>query len=265
MNGTVKHSTGFFYNFETSNGKTVRAILTCKHSIEDFAKIDLITCLDNGRAEPIDNVRFTMTYAADSPLIVKHHDKTIDLAALIFSYDDKIFLSGNQQPFYLSLDNSLIPTEEQLNQLSYIEEVLMVGYPQNIWDTYNNKPIIRKGITSSPIQLDFGGKKQFLLDIASFHGSSGSPVFIYKPSPHLESNALVFNQQVYLLGMFFGGWEEVTNGSTPVTAYDKEQDKKYDLELVLPNHLGIVLKSAVFMELKDLIEKCIEEEVVKRK
>lgn len=262
MNGTVKHSTGFLYNYKMSDGKVVRTILTCKHSIKDFARIDLHFCLDNGNAEPLDKIRFTMSYAADTPLIVPHPDKDVDLVSLIFSYDKKIFIAGNKQPFYLSLDDFLIPTQEQLNELSYIEDVLMIGYPQSIWDEYNNKPVVRKGITASPIQFDFNGKKQFLLDIASYHGSSGSPVFIFNPSPHFEKNSIKLKNQIYLLGMFFGGWEEVTQGTVQVTAVEKKKKEEIILELALPNNIGYVLKSSVFAELKDLIEQRITEVII---
>ena len=54
----------------------------------------------------------------------------------------------------------------------------MIGYPIGLIDEYNNKPIVRKGITATTYNIDYNGKKEFLIDIACFPGSSGSPIFI---------------------------------------------------------------------------------------
>ena len=261
LSGTEKHSTGFLFNYEMTDGKIVRTILTCKHSIKDFASIDILFCTDNGNSEPIDEQKFTMRFNSDSmPFIVKHPKEDVDLVALIFSYDKKIFLAGTRQPFFLSLDKSLIPSIEQQNMLHFIEDVIMVGYPQSIWDEYNNKPIIRKGITASPIQLDFNGKKHFLVDIASYHGSSGSPVYIFNSSSYSSKNGLIIGSRIHLLGMFFGGWEEVTKGTTPIKVSESGKEDQYKLNLLLPNNIGFVLKASVFMELRDIIEKRIHED-----
>ena len=50
-------------------------------------------------------------------------------------------------------------------------------------DEVNNKPVVRKGITATDIRLDYNGRKEFLIDAACFHGSSGSPVFLRKMGP----------------------------------------------------------------------------------
>lgn len=52
----------------------------------------------------------------------------------------------------------------------------MVGYPDGIWDEFNNQPIVRRGITATHPKNDFNGKGEFLIDAVCFPGSSGSPV-----------------------------------------------------------------------------------------
>jgi len=80
--------------------------------------------------------------------------------------------------FVVYVDRDRIPTEHVLEGLDAIEEVVFIGYPNGIWDTVNFTPIVRRGVTATPIVLDFRGKKQFLVDASVFPGSSGSPVFI---------------------------------------------------------------------------------------
>jgi len=44
----------------------------------------------------------------------------------------------------------------------------MIGYPSGLWDTKNNLPIVRKGITATTPYFDYNGKREFLVDIAAF-------------------------------------------------------------------------------------------------
>ena len=80
--------------------------------------------------------------------------------------------------FYTHLDESSIPSEEQLKELIAYEEVTMVGYPIGLWDENKNLPLIRKGGTALHPIANFKNQPVGILDIAAFPGSSGSPVFI---------------------------------------------------------------------------------------
>ena len=42
-----------------------------------------------------------------------------------------------------------------LEELSALEELVMVGYPIGLWDKNNNFPIFRKGYTASHPAIDF--------------------------------------------------------------------------------------------------------------
>ena len=74
----------------------------------------------------------------------------------------------------------MIPTDEELKNLDYMEDIFMVGYPRGLCDELNNYPIFRKGVTATHPYVDYQGKREFLLDITNIGGSSGSPVFIKK-------------------------------------------------------------------------------------
>lgn len=56
--------------------------------------------------------------------------------------------------------------------------IQMVGYPHGLADEYNNFPLIRHGFTSLQPSIDFEGRQETVIDIATYAGSSGSPVFI---------------------------------------------------------------------------------------
>ena len=259
INGEEKHSTGFIYNFKTSNNHIVRAIITCKHCIENYATIEANFCLDNGNGAPIDNIPYKFHFSSDNSIcIVKHPKDNVDLVAMIFSIDDKLFLKGTKQPFFLSLYKEVLPSGERIEKFSYIEDIIMIGYPQGIWDRYNNKPIVRKGITATPIKYDFNNEPEFLVDVATFHGSSGSPVYLHVPSAHIEENSFVIgSEELYLIGVFKGGWEEVTGETTTnKIVIDK---KTIEAKVLLPINLGFVIKSSTIEEMNELIENRIKE------
>ena len=72
----------------------------------------------------------------------------------------------------------MIPTKENLQDLSALEELVMVGYPIGLWDERNNFPIFRKGFTACHPAIDFNEDGIGLIDMACFPGSSGSPIYI---------------------------------------------------------------------------------------
>ncbi|MCL0093316.1 serine protease [Dehalococcoidia bacterium] len=114
--------------------------------------------------------------------------------------------------FYRAIPDNLVPSKESLNQLDALEEVVFIGYPSGIWDRENLLPIARKGITATPVAVDFQGIKQFLIDASVFPGSSGSPVFLYNPGMyHDKRGKTVVGTRLLFLGVVasvFYEWEE---------------------------------------------------------
>jgi hypothetical protein len=82
--------------------------------------------------------------------------------------------------FFPSLPHKLVPDESALADLDAVEEILFVGYPNGVFDRVNLLPVIRRGVTASPPQVDYEGRPVFLIDASVFPGSSGSPVLICK-------------------------------------------------------------------------------------
>ena len=81
--------------------------------------------------------------------------------------------------FYRTVDQNMLPKEEQIEYFAAIEDITFIGYPSGLYDSVNKLPIIRQGITATPIWNQFNGENVFLIDAGVFPGSSGSPVFIY--------------------------------------------------------------------------------------
>ena len=99
--------------------------------------------------------------------------------------------------------HSDIPTQAEIDQLGAVESVLMVGYPIGLWDSVNNKPIVRRGTTATHPAIEFSGRPEFLIDCACWPGSSGSPVVLYQEfaSADRQGNINMGGTKMKLLGV----------------------------------------------------------------
>ncbi len=85
----------------------------------------------------------------------------------------------------------MLPTEETIKIIDAFEESMFIGYSSGLWDDVNLIPITSKGITATPILINFQGKNEFLIDASAFPGSSGSPVFLYKTGAYLHKSGAI--------------------------------------------------------------------------
>lgn len=83
-----------------------------------------------------------------------------------------------------------------------LDQLLLVGYPNDYRDNPTGLPVLRRGFTATPLWLDHEKRPAFLIDTTASHGTSGGPVFYVDemrqagPRMHLTSGRLV------LLGVF---------------------------------------------------------------
>ena len=68
--------------------------------------------------------------------------------------------SQGKEVFSCPLADALIPDQQTLDNLSALEDVLMVGYPIGLWNSANNLPILRRGVTVSHPEANFQGGQQ---------------------------------------------------------------------------------------------------------
>ena len=139
-----------------------------------------------------------------------------------------------------------------------LQEIVMVGYPNGIWDSVNNQPVFRKGITSTHPELEYNGKPEFLIDAACFNGSSGSPVFILDIGKitTLSGGTTIGPSRVKLLGILYAGPQHVASGEVHTVEVGTKKDMAFT---AIPNNLGNVVSSKALLDfepqLKDLATK----------
>jgi hypothetical protein len=197
-----KTGTGFFYQFPVAPGdnRSVPILVTNKHVIDGVAYAEFrIHTNSTGGNKPDGNVNVRSQFAE----WVHHPNPKVDLCAL------PVGAALNEaRAFFRALDPSIVPSEAQLEELSAVEEILMVGYPNGLWDAVNNYPLIRRGITASHPAVDFDvdGVATTVIDAACFPGSSGSPVLLHNVGTYTDKKGNTnVGSRTMLLGALFSG------------------------------------------------------------
>ena len=253
--GNLGTGTGFFFKLleNKETGEHVPVIITNKHVINNAICGKLLFTKANNN-EPNDQEHWDCTLNNFESLWKKHPDPTVDLCALPIVPILNIAKNDKEDIFYIPLDMSLLPMENQLNQISSLEEILMVGYPNGIWDSINNKPIFRKGVTATSPILDYNGKKEFMIDAACFPGSSGSPVFIFNEGSYMDKKGNIYMGQsrLMLMGVLYAGPQHTATGEIRIINVPTSQ-KTISISTI-PNNLGLVIKWNRITELEELFK-----------
>ena len=179
--GSAGSGTAFIINHRHARG-TTPFIVTNRHLVDGVRRGGLIfTQQRDGR--PDFGRRFQLNIDDFPAAWFCHPDAQTDLAIIPLRPLERAARDLGVALYYQSIDSRSFPDATQVRDFDALEEVLFVGYPSGIWDQANLMPILRRGTTATPLELDFEGRKQFLIDAAVYPGSSGSPVFVVRDDP----------------------------------------------------------------------------------
>ncbi|MEK6155695.1 serine protease [Flavobacteriaceae bacterium 3-367] len=253
--------TGFFYEIEVGSG-VVSGIITNRHVFENEENGEIaveaefrINLRQKDKKEPEIGKFKELKYPNLSRNIVFHPNNEIDLAFIPIKPILNVFSGIDELPFYITLGAESIPTDEEVNNLSALEDIYMIGYPSGIFDEFNNLPIIRKGTTATPIYIDYDNEKEFLIDATIFEGSSGSPVVIYHDG---NFGGMKTSQKFIFLGVLYSGFDETMEGEI----IKKKKKPKKEIKLIarteIPLNLGIVLKASLIKDFAPILERRVK-------
>ncbi len=252
-NGHISTGTGFFFTFRIDDKTNIPVIITNKHVIADGIRGTFVLTKSNGVGEPILGVYDRIVLDNFESLWLKHPDINVDLA--VFPLAPLIRQAENQSIKFFAppLEESHIPSAVQLDALSGLENITMLGYPNGIWDEKNNLPIIRRGITATSPKYDYNGLPIFVIDCACFPGSSGSPVLIFDQGGYTDARGCTYvgANRIILLGALFAGPQHVAEGEIQTIEIPLKQ---VPISLSkIPNNLGFVIKSQKILDFKPLL------------
>jgi hypothetical protein len=145
----VGRGTGFFYNFPLKeDGQVVPTIITNKHVVQGSDTQTFLLHVFSpsvGQKSPSSTFEVKLSGGLGNGW-VEHPDPNIDLCTLPIAQIQQAMLAP-LQPFYVPLGG--VPTDDDLKDLDAIQQVIMVGCPNGLWDHINNLPLIRRGITAT--------------------------------------------------------------------------------------------------------------------
>jgi hypothetical protein len=178
----VGAGTAFFFDYQWDD-KRAEFLVTNKHVVAGSMTGKFFFTLGDEK-RPLLGHRFNVQIDDFEHGWHGHPSSDIDIAVMPLGGILRDIEKDGRRLFYRSIPNRFIPTPDQLKELDALEEVVFIGYPNGIFDAVNLLPIARRGVTATPLQIDYNGKPVFLVDASVFPGSSGSPVLICSPGPH---------------------------------------------------------------------------------
>lgn len=247
----ISTATGFFVDFVLTDQETVPVLVTNKHVVANADAI-LATCHLADGNKPLGKFA-TCEMPIKLGLYFPHPDPSVDLCAIpIASIMNQGISAGT--PLYLSsVGLDVVPTDDQWEHFDAIEDITMTGCPNGISDEVNNFPIARRGITASSLAKRYNGKEEFLVDMACFPGSSGSPIFVYDRNGYFDRQQSVYvmgQQRIILVGILYAG-PQVTNTGHVVL------ERTPSVAVAAMMHLGNAIRSSALYALQDQITALI--------
>lgn len=205
--------TGFIYNASPAD-IAVPVLVTNKHVIAGATRLRILLISAKDDAPDL-GTSVTIEYAEPLELWFGHPDPKIDVAAMFLGpMLNRVQQQTGRTAFFRMGSQAQYPTDEVVAALDVVEDILFVGYPNGLIDSHNHTPIVRRGSTATPIQLDWSGTPTFLIDASVFPGSSGSPVFLLQEGIVRSGNELVLGgaSRLLLLGIVAAVMRQPTDG-----------------------------------------------------
>ncbi len=245
--------TGFFFQFVFDEKTFVPVIITNKHVVNNNPQetVQFFLHVKDGQnpAEEKLNINF-------KPDWYFHESKD-----LCFCFVNPLFEQIKKEKqkdiFYIPIIEDLIWDATKLEELSAIEDVVMAGYPNGLWDQKNNLPLFRKGITASHPAIDFNDSSIGAVDMACFPGSSGSPIFILNENGYTDKigTSYLGAKRLIFLGILFQGPQLNAKGELIIENIPTQQKVSSVTPLMM--NLGYYIKANEVLAFKGMIQKVI--------
>lgn len=246
--------TGFFFEFIFSENKHVPIIITNKHVVNNNKKQAVDFFLHSKNGDEPDSEKINISFNTDWHF----HDNQDLCFCFIAPLFQQIRDIKQKEVFFIPITEKLIWDNKKLEELSAIEDVVMVGYPNGLWDEKNNLPLFRRGITSSHPAMDFNNKNIGAVDMACFPGSSGSPIFILNENGYTDKRGTSYlgRKRLVFLGILFQGPQLNAKGKL-IFENIPTQQKISSLTPMMIN-LGYYIRATEILAFKPIIEKIIQ-------
>lgn len=251
--GETSVGTGFVLSHRFADYGDELFIVTNKHVVDGVEKSRL--CFTRRVAEqPVLGHTFGLECGEGfGSAFHGHPDTDVDIAVMPISYLLEVARKGDRDAFLMNINTELIPNNAKVESYDAILPVVFVGYPSGLYDRKHMTPIVRRGTTATPVQLDYDNRPVFLIDASVFPGSSGSPVFAFDES--WEGGIA----ELQLLGILAEVFTLTDSGELVTIPAPTQQVSQIQIRQMLD--LGVVFKSYLIVETILHCWKCRESEL----
>ncbi|MBI2284161.1 MAG: hypothetical protein HYU71_10660 [Bacteroidetes bacterium] len=246
------YSTGFFFLLDTRKGK-VPSIITTRTAVQSAQSLSFFFLEADTAGLPLYGKQRQITIARKDLPILFHPEENVDLALIPINPVLDGLVRQKIRISYHSLDESIIPSDSVMNTLNVTEDLMMIGHPSGIRPEFNGVPFIKKGVSATPIFLDYQQQKEFLADIPLFDGAAGAPVILYQINYNDRYDRRTIAQRLFLVGINYGalsdGYHKKTVPRLTQVLSGQEQasaEKVFDA--------AIILKSQKILDFRKLLE-----------
>lgn len=190
--------TGFIISIQQDDIYNIPLLITnyhvVKNSVRGFVELH---CTGENNVPSKETVKIFF----DDNVVKNNKLGSLDLVALPLAGAIDELIEKGKYPYYKSIDIRMIPDRKTIENLGAIEDITFIGYPNDFYDKSNKLPVVRRGITATPIWNNFEDKEAFIIDASVFEGSSGSPVFIYNNGAYPTQEGINVGTRVLLVGI----------------------------------------------------------------
>jgi hypothetical protein len=192
--------TGFLIDAKPAKDSHVPTVVTNKHVVAGATHLTFtFVARKPGENAPNLGEKRDFTFPVTTNPVVGHPNADVDVAAIPLH---PVVAHAADEIYYRILPPTLLPTAEEGAKFDALEEITFVGYPSGLADPVHHTPIVRRGITATPMAVRFGGRPVFLVDGSVFGGSSGSPVYLYNEGSYTDgTGGLIVGSRFVLVGI----------------------------------------------------------------
>ena len=258
-NGGTSTGTGYFFSFPDHNAteSSIPVLITNKHVVANATSLTFHMTRASSTGEPMLGDFVQLQIADVAANTINHPNTDVDLCGFFVGPLLNQSQSMGQPFFFRHLDPTIIATPAELADLAALEDVIMVGYPIGLWDSANNMPVFRRGVTATHPYLDYESRKEFLVDMACFPGSSGSPVLLYNTNGYMTRDGTrhLGASRIKLLGTLYAGPQFTAEGELQIVPVPTAS--KTVAVSRIPINVGVVIKAERVLELQPIIHELV--------
>ena len=241
----ISFGTGFQYVFDLGGGFEAHAVVTNKHVVRGCARYGVeFPSVGQGSSRDLKQ-RFNIYFPDGAPTIVMHPDAQIDLAVLMLNGAIDQAKKAGHSPYIAVIEKSAVFDFANDFDSVCAENVAMIGCPNGLWDDVNMVPLIRYGVTATPIYVDHRGQPEFMVDIGCYPGSSGSPIILVRHGLRFFRDgraAMMTTAQFKLLGILYAGPTYTNTGKVEVKPIPTSLEGTFKVGGMM--HLGYCIKAS---------------------